>query len=263
MNARPHTPLIVVIGGHDPSGAGIQADIETALARGCHAASLITCLTTQNTERVTEVIPTAGATLVAQFDLLTQDWATFDACKIGLIPTVEVARAIVHIVRRLPVGTPIVLDPVIAAGSGAELRGHDVRRVVLEELWPLATVRTPNAQEAARLATLAGHRDTATWRRAQRGWLLVKSVTSTATTLAHELDADGERQMSSSWPTLPGRFHGTGCTLATAIACGLARGDAMATACASALDYTWHTLLDPLDFRGAQQLPRRLSAGTE
>ncbi|MCC7121405.1 MAG: bifunctional hydroxymethylpyrimidine kinase/phosphomethylpyrimidine kinase, partial [Gammaproteobacteria bacterium] len=65
----------------------------------------------------------------------------------------------------------------------------------------------------------------------------------------------------SQWRRLAGHFHGTGCTLATAIACELARGATVPAACATALDYTWHSLLDPLDFGGAQQLPRRLRGG--
>lgn len=257
MTILAQTPLVLVIGGHDPSGAGIQADIETAAAFGCHAASLVSCLTTQNTGRVVEVIPTAGSTLLAQFELLAADWQGIAACKIGLLPTTESVRAVVALLQRLPRATPVVLDPVIAAGSGAQLMDDAVRRALLAELWPLATVRTPNLQEVAALAALACASDTAAWRRAQPGWVLVKGADAATPEVVHELDRDGAPYAHSRWPRLPGRFHGTGCTLATAIACELARGASVDAACASGLDYTWRSLLDPLDFGGAQRLPRR------
>ncbi|MGE3772189.1 MAG: hydroxymethylpyrimidine/phosphomethylpyrimidine kinase [Gammaproteobacteria bacterium] len=256
--AAAETPLVLVIGGHDPSGAGLQADIETAAALGCHAASLVSCLTTQNTGRVAEVIPTAGSTLLAQFGLLVADWPGIAACKIGLVPTVDVVHALAALLRRLPAGTPVVLDPVVAAGSGAELMSAAVRRALLAELWPFATLRTPNREEAAALAAVAGASDTAAWRRSQAGWVLVKGADATTPEVIHELDRDGQLHTRSRWRRLPGQFHGTGCTLATAIACELARGMPVADACAAGLDYTWRCLLDPLDFGGAQQLPRRL-----
>lgn len=255
------TPLILVIGGHDPSGAGIQADIETAAAFGCHAASLVSCLTTQNTERVAEVIPTAAGTLLAQFELLVADWPAVAACKIGLMPTPGIVHTVRVLVERLPATIPVVLDPVIAAGSGTELANVEVRRMLLDELWPRATVRTPNVSEAAALALAVGVPDAAAWRRRQRGWVLVKGADAGTPDITHELDCDGEPYSRSQWRRLAGHFHGTGCTLATAIACELARGAPVPAACATALDYTWHSLLDPLDFGGAQQLPRRLRGG--
>lgn len=257
LDAAP-TPLILTIGGHDPSGAGIQADIETAAALGCHAASLVSCLTTQNTERVTAILPTAGATLLSQFELLSADWPNIAACKIGLVPTVDVVYALSKLVRRLPQSVPVVLDPVIAAGSGSEMTDAAVRRALLAELWPLALLRTPNLAEVAALAASAGARDAATWRRAQSGWLLVTGADAATPEIVHELDRDGRLFERSLWRRLPGRFHGTGCTLATAAACELARGKSVAAACAAALEFTWNCLVDPIDFVGAQSLPRRL-----
>jgi len=251
------TPLVLVIGGHDPSGAGLQADIETAMAFGCHAASLVSCLTTQNTGRVAEIMPTPGSTLLAQFELLVAEWPAIAACKIGLVPSTDIVSALAVLLRRLPAGTPVVLDPVIAAGSGAELTNLAVRRALLAELWPLATLRTPNLSEAEALAAAAGFGDRAAWRRSQSGWVLVKGADAATSEVVHELDHDGKLDARSRWRRLPGHFHGTGCTLATAVACELARGIAVAEACAAALDYTWRCLLDPLDFGGAQCLPRR------
>lgn len=255
------TPLLLAIGGHDPSGAGIQADIETAAAFGCHAATLVTCLTVQNTRRVLDVIPMAASTLRAQYLLLFEDWGDVAACKIGLVPTVEVVQVLAELVRGLPAGCPLVIDPVIAAGSGTSFMDDDVRGAVLDLLWPLATVRTPNVQEASVLAERAGAAGSRAWREAQRGWVLVKGADAISAAVEHQLERDGCVFASYRWPRLPGRYHGTGCTVATAIAAGLAQGDSVAGAVSAALDYTWKTLLNPLDFGGAQQLPRRLGDG--
>lgn len=252
------TPLLLVIGGHDPSGAGIQADIETAAAFGCHAASLVTCLTVQNTERVGEVIPTAGSVLRRQYELLAQDWRAAAACKIGLLPNRDVLSAVVDIVRQLEPGTPVVVDPVFAAGSGVDFMPDTVRRALLEELWPLATIRTPNLREAALLAALAGARDVERWYATQSGWVLVKGADAATSDVQHALLHDGRRYARYRWPRLPGHYHGTGCTVASAIAAGLALGATVATATADALEYTWRSLGMPLDFGGAQQLPHRL-----
>lgn len=255
------TPLVLAIGGHDPSGAGIQADIETAAALGCHAATLVTCQTTQNTERVADVIPTPVATLLAQFELLVADWPAIACCKIGLVPSVDVARGLACLLRQLPPACAVVIDPVIAAGSGASFMDEALRRVVLEELWPLATVRTPNLHEAAALAATAGERAVEPWLARQTGWVLIKGADAATTDVHHRLEHDGREYASFTWPRLPGRYHGTGCTLATAIAAYVAHGCTMAAAVAAALDFTWQCLRDPLDFGGAQCLPRRALRG--
>ena len=258
VSQRP-TPLVLAVGGHDPSGAGIQADIETAAAFGCHAASLVTCLTTQNTGHVAEVIPTTGAMLLAQFELLTRDLGPIAACKIGLVPTLDSLQAIVTLVARLPATTPVVLDPVLAAGSGGLLTQAAVRRALLDALWPLVSIRTPNGAEAAALARADNEPDPAAWLRTQRGWLLLKGADdASADVVVHRLLRDGRPYAVFRWPRLHGRYHGTGCTLATALASCLAHGATVAVATAAALDYTWRSLLDPLDFGGAQRLPRRL-----
>lgn len=257
LPTAPATPLMLVIGGHDPSGAGIQADMETAASLGCHAASLVTCLTAQNTGYVAEVIPTSPDLLRAQFALLNADLSAFAACKIGLIPTREVLAAVVDIVRGLPATTPVVLDPVIAAGSGATLMQDDVRLQLVRELWPLCTVCTPNSGEARRLAQ-AMEMSVEDWLRTLPGWILLKGADEATEDVMHHLLRDGALFASYRWPRLKGSYHGSGCTLASAIAAAMARGTPVATAVASGLDYTWRALVDPVDIGGAQCLPRRL-----
>jgi hydroxymethylpyrimidine/phosphomethylpyrimidine kinase len=252
------TPLILVIGGHDPSGAGIQADIETAASLDCHAVSLVTCLTAQNTGYVAEVISTSASLLRRQFELLRDDLAPFAACKIGLIPTLEVLAVVVDIVRGLPAETPVVLDPVIAAGSGAALMQGEVRARLVEDLWPLCTICTPNAGEARRLAQ-AVEMDVEALLRRMSGWTLLKGADEATADVRHHLFRDGNLFATYRWPRLGGSYHGSGCTLASALASALAHGKPVATAVAGGLDYTWRALVDPLDIGGAQYLPRRFS----
>ncbi len=251
-------PLILAIGGHDPSGAGIQADIETAAAHGCHAASLVTCLTAQNTRCVNEVVPTPPLTLRHQFALLQQDLRAFSACKIGLIPTLEVLHAVIDMLRQLPAGTPVVLDPVIAASSGAALMQDDVRQQLVEHLWPLVTVCTPNRAEARLLASASGAGTIERLLGRTPGWTLMKGADeSVAPEVVHHLYRDGTCYATYVWPRLDGHFHGSGCTLASAVAANLACGASVASAVGAGLDYTWRALIEPLDIGGAQYLPRR------
>jgi hydroxymethylpyrimidine/phosphomethylpyrimidine kinase len=249
---------VLAIGGHDPSGAGIQADIETAAAHSCHAVSLVTCLTVQNTGCVHEVIPTRASTLRNQFALLQHDLRAFGACKIGLIPTLDVLDAIIAIVQQLPADTAVVLDPVIAAGSGPALMQDEVRQQLVERLWPLVTVCTPNRAEARLLAEANGAANLDTLMQRMGGWTLLKGADDSAgADVVHQLYRDGACYATYSWPRLDGRFHGSGCTLASAIAARLASGHTVASAVGAGLAYTWRTLLHPLDIGGVQYLPRR------
>lgn len=252
--SRP--PLVLAIGGHDPSGAGIQADIEAAAMCGCHAITLVTCLTVQNTAGVESVIPTPRATLERQFTLMREDTRPFAACKIGLLPSTDSITAVAGIVDGLPAGTPVVLDPVLASGSGTNLSTDAVRATLVAELWPLATVRTPNARELRLLAAATG-RSTEELLAASPGWTLVKGADEPTPEVAHQLFHNGDFYAEFCWPRLDGSFHGSGCTLATATAAQLSRGMSVPSAVGFALAQTWRSLFEALDIGGAQLLPNR------
>lgn len=258
MPRHHRPPLVLAIGGHDPSGAGIQADIETVASFNCHAVTLVTCLTTQNTGRVAEIAPTTGAVLERQFELVRIDARPFLACKIGLIPSVDVLAGIAAVVARLPPGTPTVLDPVLAAGSGGALAVDDVRAGLLSTLWPHVALRTPNARELRLLADAAGCTEQALLA-AYPGWTLVKGADEPTSNVVHRLYRDGALFAAFEWPRIEGSFHGSGCTLASAIAALLARGMSMASAVGVGLAHTWRSLTDPLDIGGVQMLPNRRS----
>lgn len=233
---------VLIIAGSDPSGgAGIQADIKTVTALGGYAAAAVTALTVQNTRGVSAVHPVAPKVIRDQIDAVLDDIGA-DAIKIGMIGEEDAGRVIVDALRRRP-DIPVVLDPVLVATSGDALAGKGVAGLILTELVPLAAVVTPNAEEAAKLAGVAVEtaEDLAVAGRAllqagasaalvTGGHLKGVTVTDILVTTRGATAFDNLRIETTS-------THGTGCTLASAVATGLAQGMALEAATARALDY--------------------------
>lgn len=205
-----------------------------------------------------KIMPTSADDLLAQFSLLTSDIETVAACKIGLIPSVDVLAAVVAIVKQLPPNTPIVLDPVMASGSGFSMVDDAVRTVLAKELWPLCTVCTPNMREARILCGSDDIDAIAEFIRPLSLWTLIKGADEETPSVMHTLYLNGIRYASYRWPRLSGSYHGSGCTLASAIASFLARGATTAVAIGNALSYTWQSLATPIDISARQLLPNRL-----
>lgn len=258
------TPLVLVIGGHDPSGAGIQADIEACLALGCHAASVVTTLTAQNTRAVQDLAPVDPAFITAQAKAVLDDFRRFDACKVGLLGAVSAIEPLLSILERLPPGTPIIIDPVLAAGAGGELATADVAEAILGRLVPHATLLTPNMNEGRRL-TGAHERDEIARRLGAAGarHVLLTGADEPTRIVHNYLYRDGELATAYEWPRLPGRYHGSGCTLASSIAAYCAQGQELEHAVASGQSYTWRTLARAIDVGGAQRIPGRRPGETE
>ncbi len=256
MKAR--LPAVLCFSGHDPSGgAGVQADIETIRALGCHACSVLTALTEQDTHNVKRVFPQPAERIARQAETLLADMPVA-AVKIGLLAHAETALAVAEIMARLP-GVPLVLDPVLAAGGGADLADNALLDAVRGRLLPLARMVTPNSHEARRLA---GVEDL----RACGRYLLDKGAEFALLTGAHEpgeevrnlLFFPNGRVEASNWRRLPGEFHGSGCTLASAVAALLAQGLDEATAAHEAQDFTWQALQAAYPTGSGQANPDRL-----
>lgn len=254
----PAKPVVVVFAGHDPTGgAGVQADAEAVASLGCHAATLVTALTVQDTRRVHAFRATDADLLATQAQALLADVAPA-AFKIGMVGSTENAQAIAGVLRRYP-GVPVVIDPVLAGGGGGELSDAGLQRALLETLLPLATLATPNGPEARRLAPTA---DTLA---ACAQQLLATGCAHVLITGGHEAGAEVVSRLYArhqqiaehSWARLPGEFHGSGCTLASAVAALLAQGADMASAVDEALAYTWHALGNARRPGGGQSLPDR------
>ncbi|MGM0983190.1 MAG: bifunctional hydroxymethylpyrimidine kinase/phosphomethylpyrimidine kinase [Pseudomonadota bacterium] len=260
---RPHLPTVLVLAGHDPTGgAGLVADSEAVAACGGWALTVPTALTVQNCRDVSMVRPVPADDLVAMVAAL--DEFEIAAIKIGLIPDGVLLDAVVGILRRRP-GVPVVMDPVLRAGGGSDLSTAELIDAMRRDLLPLVDILTPNRQELARLAGAEFGDDTERAVRLMSLGCQSLLVTGTdhpakrvpADRVEHTLHApDASRQWT--WPRLAGSFHGSGCTLASALAARLAAGESLVTACEQAQTFTWQALARGWQPGHAQWLPRRL-----
>ncbi|MFI5004870.1 MAG: bifunctional hydroxymethylpyrimidine kinase/phosphomethylpyrimidine kinase [Solirubrobacterales bacterium] len=152
MTPQTYTPRALSIAGSDSGGgAGIQADLKAFARCGVHGMSAITAITAQSTVGVTAVHMVPPEIVLAQVRAVVDDIGV-DAVKVGMLGTAEVTRAVARALGELPPGTPVVVDPVMVAESGARLLREDAQRALVEEILPLATVLTPNLPEARVLA---------------------------------------------------------------------------------------------------------------
>ena len=234
-------PRILVIAGSDSSGgAGIQADIKTVTMLGGFAMTAITALTAQNSLGVTAVLPVPAEMVVAQIDAVAEDIG-IDAVKIGMIGSADTAHAVADRLEALHV--PILFDPVMVATSGSVL-ADDETVAAFSRLIARAALVTPNGAELARLTGLrVGHAGDV-----EAAALALATQTGTAV-LAKGGDlggtqvrdclafADGRLVRWADARILTRHSHGTGCTLASAIATLLGRGEELEAAIGQARDY--------------------------
>jgi hydroxymethylpyrimidine/phosphomethylpyrimidine kinase len=223
---------LIIAGSDSGGGAGIQADIKTATAFGCHAMTAITAITAQNTLGVTGVALVDPAMVVAQIDAVLSDIGA-DAIKIGMIGSPAIAEAVADRLEQADARVPLVFDPVMVATSGAML-ADAATIAAFERLMRLATLVTPNIPELAVLSpngaeALARRTGTAVLAKGGHGEgeLLIDTL----------IFPDGARTEWSDRRIETRHTHGTGCTLASAIASGLARGGDLETAVAAARRY--------------------------
>jgi hydroxymethylpyrimidine/phosphomethylpyrimidine kinase len=239
---------VLSIAGSDSSGgAGIQADLKTISAHGCFGMTAITAITAQNTKGVRAIHTVHPDLVTKQIDAVVEDIGV-DAVKIGMLHDVHVVRVVADALRRHQFPS-VVLDPVMVASSGDRLVAPDTMALLVEQLFPLATLITPNLDEAA--------------------WLLDRQIHDVAAmdSAALDLQKMGARAVLLKGGHLPGpevtdlllpahaaarrwqspriasrNTHGTGCTLASAIACQLALGHEMAEAIQLARSYVQQAL---------------------
>ncbi|WP_426209952.1 bifunctional hydroxymethylpyrimidine kinase/phosphomethylpyrimidine kinase [Massilia sp. TWP1-3-3] len=245
---------VLVFSGLDPSGgAGMAADLAAIAAHGVHALPIITALTVQDQNRVYGVEPVDSAMLVRQADALTGA-LRIDAVKIGIPGSGANAEVIARIIARLREKNPrlpVVLDPVLASGHGDALAVGDAR-AALAPLLALATLVVPNLAEAAALdcspcphvLVTGGHGD---------GPFVINRYLGAG---------HGHHDRLWRWPRLPGQFHGSGCTLAAAIAARLALGDDIGAALGAAQAFVHATLAGAYSIGPGQRIPRRIQSWT-
>jgi hydroxymethylpyrimidine/phosphomethylpyrimidine kinase len=224
----PHVPVCLSIAGSDSGGgAGIQADLKAFARCGVHGTTAITAITAQNTVAVTRVEAVSPEMVVAQVEAVAEDF-TIGAVKIGMVGGAEVIEAVAGELDRLPEGTPVVLDPVMIAESGARLLPSAAERALVELLLPRATVVTPNVPEARALAgSGAADLDGAELARAVRA----AGANAVVVTGGHREEATDvlltldDRTVEIPGPRhADGAAHGSGCTHSSALAAHLALG---------------------------------------
>ena len=260
----PSPPQVLIFAASDPSsGAGIQADLLTLASLGCHPLTAVTALTVQDTTGVYSLHPVAAELLEQQARTLLEDMPVA-AFKIGLIGSVENVLAIAEIVGDYP-EIPLILDPVLASGRGDDLSGEEIIAAIREMLLPQTTIITPNAPEARRLAesdeddgepTIGVCAERLIEMGAQ--YVLVTGTHENTPQVVNTLYGAEGMLRRDLWERLPGSYHGSGCTLASAIAGCIAGGASIEDAVRDAQDYTWQTLKH--GFRGGmgQFIPDRL-----
>lgn len=237
------TAVALTIAGSDSGGgAGIQADLKTFSALGVYGASVLTALTAQNTRGVTAVHDVPPAFVAAQIDAVFSDIAV-DAVKIGMLSQPEVIRTVREGLDRWRVAA-VVLDPVMVATSGDLLLVPEAVETLRSVLVPRASIVTPNLHEAARLTDrpLADGRAAMT---AQAEALMRLGAQAVLVKGGHGTGAEAEDLLMTAegptWLSAPRHptknTHGTGCTLSSAIAAGLAKGLGLADAVAAAKAY--------------------------
>lgn len=262
--AFPSIPVVMTLAGNDPSGgAGLAADIETLVSLGCHPAPVVTALTVQNTHNVQALLPVSPDQILAQARAVLADMPVA-AFKIGVIGSAENAAALYELLTAYP-DIPVVFDPVLAAGGGTDLAGAALIEAIQDLLLPLTTVLTPNSVEARRLAPEADTLSACAMALLARGcgYVLISGGHESGAEVINTLYSNHRQLESWRWPRLPNEYHGSGCTLAAAIAALLAQGrelhpDAPHSAIYHAQDYTWRALQAGYPVGGGQWLPNRL-----
>ncbi|MCL2021035.1 MAG: hydroxymethylpyrimidine/phosphomethylpyrimidine kinase [Betaproteobacteria bacterium] len=259
----PNPPAVLVFAASDPvCGAGLQADILTLSALGCQPLTVVTALTAQDTTGVEAVLPVAADFVRQQLHCLAADIA-IAAIKVGLLGNADHARIAADAAMKLKV--PLVLDPVLASGRGDKLADESLREALLAILLPHTELITPNIPEAyalfpemppdAPLPQLAQRMIA----RGARHVLITGAHAPTPEVINTLYSAEGKIR-ADHWPRLANSYHGSGCTLASAVAAFLARGYDMEAAVYEAQCYVSQTLRHAHHPGRGQAIPNRLFA---
>ncbi|UCD84070.1 MAG: bifunctional hydroxymethylpyrimidine kinase/phosphomethylpyrimidine kinase [Deltaproteobacteria bacterium] len=249
--------IVLSIAGSDPSGgAGIQADLKTFSSFGVYGLSVITSLTAQNTRGIREAFDLPPAFIRKQLNTINRDF-TIDAVKIGMLRT----KACVELVSRWLAANHqknIVLDPVLKSSTGKELLKEEGIEMLKRKLLPLARIVTPNLNEASTISGIEV-RDLPSMKEAARR---IKSLGARSVLIkgghlqksAIDLFYDGRTFIQLQAKKIKGEFHGTGCTLSSATAAGLAKGWSTKKAVGEAKQYLTRTMESGFGFGKGQRL---------
>jgi hydroxymethylpyrimidine/phosphomethylpyrimidine kinase len=256
-------PAVLTFAATDPTGgAGLQADILAFASMGCHPLSVVTAITAQDTAGVESFWPLDPDWVEAQARCILEDMPVA-AFKMGVLGSTDIVTVVAEVVSDYP-DVPLVLDPVFASGRGDEFANEDMVSAIRELLVPQSTVVTPNIPELRRLAEADDDDDSGLAEFAQRlldsgcEYVLVTGTHDSTPEVINTLYHRGGVLRTDAWQRLPGSYHGSGCTLAAALAANLARGLEIGDAVHEAQDYTWQALSHAFRPGMGQHLPDRL-----
>ena len=244
--------------GLDPTGgAGIQADIETLFSIGCHCTPVITALTVQNTNNASSIVATEPTLLVQQARAVLED-IPISCFKVGLLGSVASVEVLHTLFKDYP-DIPVVVDPVTVAGGGFEFGGSDVIEAMRNLLLPLTTVLTPTTDEIRLFAANGDTLDACANEVLESGcqYILLTGTHARSVEVINKLYTRHQDTASFHWPRLPERFHGSGSTLASAIAGYLAHQSSVQDAVQQAQRFTWEALKQGTRIGMSQPVPNR------
>jgi len=262
---RENPPVVLVFAGNDPSGgAGLSADILTLASLGCHALPVVTAITVQDTAGVQDYLAVDAEWVDDQARLLLEDMRV-DAIKVGMMASVENLAVISAIAADYP-DIPLILDPVLTSGRGDELATEDLIGAMRDLLLPHTMIVTPNSNEARQLASDDPDEqdDLALEVAAQRiiacgcDYALITGTHENTPQVVNTLFSGVGRGRADNWQRLPGSYHGSGCTLASALAGMIASGAEVDQAVREAQEYTWQSLSKAFRPGMGQFIPDRM-----
>lgn len=241
---------ILIIAGSDPSaGAGVQADLKTAFSNNVYASSVITCLTAQNTSQVTNIYYPKVEFLRWQLKTIFAD-IKFDAIKIGMLGTKEIISEVANNLKKYAKDIPIILDPVIAATSGDKLLKDNAIKSLINDLIPISEILTPNIDEAEILSKIKISNISDVKKAAKiikklgAKSVLIKGghLNSKKIIKSILLDDKNNFHLITNKKIGQKNLHGTGCTLASAISCNIAKKYDILDATRRANRYVYQTI---------------------
>jgi hydroxymethylpyrimidine/phosphomethylpyrimidine kinase len=246
-------PSVLTIAGFDGSGgAGIQADIKTFSALGCYATSVLTALPVQNTQGVRKIYPVSMEAVADQLEAVLDDIFP-KAIKIGMVHTPQLVEVIINTLKKYP-KVPIVFDPVMVATSGHRLIEEETVTTIIEKLFPIVDIITPNMDEAAILAGMEvktlNEMLAAGEKILKYGCknILLKGGHQETSRITSLLISENQEVISyETEKFITDNTHGSGCTLSSAIAAYMARGENLKDAVAKAQQYVFEAIKNGKD----------------
>ncbi len=251
-------PVVMSFSGNDPTGgAGIQADIESATSMGARIAPVITAITVQDTQNVKFFSAVDAKMVVEQARVILEDMpvAVF---KVGMVGSIENINAIHTILHDYP-EIPVIVDPIISAGGGKSLASDEMALAYSDLLFPFTNLVTPNSNEVRLLAPEADSLDACAHELMDDGceYVLLTGTHEGTDQVINTFYGHQKKIETSCWERLPHNYHGSGCTLTSAIAGLVACGLSISDASSIAQEYAWQSLVNGYQSGMVQYHPNR------